>query len=125
MTEDDALDAALLAFTTMPEEAQLRDKIQAATTALLSALQCCPTCRGSGKVLVEHSRIYEDDGYRAAAQPVEAGTSITCVTCGGYRIDPARVIWTCRLGHGCRPEQDPDPAHAACGWTLRLKPAAS
>src|SRR4051812_5105471 len=117
MTEDDAIDRATLTFIDLSVDESLRDRLRIAIREYNVAVVVCPACRGSGTLIQRGSRVYLDDGHRAASQPVEDGATMACIACGGHGVDNGRLRWACfSSAYGCRPEQETSAGHEGCGW---------
>jgi hypothetical protein len=118
MTSDEAIDAALLAFMQQADSHDLRTRIAAAVSAHDSALRTCRACHGSGRLRVRGARIYVDEGFRAAQNPVADGDDVDCVACGGQGVDVDQVAWLCTaVRHpACGPDHHGQAGHDACGW---------
>lgn len=120
MTDEEALNAALLAFLETAEQ-DVRHRLSVALRAHDQALMTCSSCAGSGRIQVRHrnSELRRLNDNRVA-EAVAPGDEVQCPSCGGLRRDLTQFVWHCsEEGHRpCTPEH-PDQN---CGWARKLRP---
>lgn len=120
---DDAIDAALLAFLERKGELPVRERLRAAVEAHSMALRTCPSCHGTGQLVVRSDGTVWTRQYsgRPADEAVPAGQEMPCVACDGTGLDLDHAVWACAAPYGqCRAADQRDERHERCGWALRL-----
>ncbi|MCA1709114.1 MAG: hypothetical protein LC808_39875 [Actinobacteria bacterium] len=123
MNDDHAIDAALLAFLERKGDRPVRERLRAAIEAHSTALRTCPSCQGTGKLVVRSDGTVWTNRYagRPADEAVPAGQEMPCVSCDGAGRDLDHTVWACVAPHGhCRASDRRDEEHEGCGWALRL-----
>lgn len=125
MTEDEAVNAAVLTFLTGADDCNVRERLVAAIATYEAAMTVCRACCGSGRLRTHGRLVHLSDERTGSPQPrpVDDGDEITCVACGGHGVDLDQITWTCREHRfGCTADR-PTHEHPGCGWTRRAQPA--